>query len=362
MESIFDILYIPMGFLIRFAYNLTNNYMLAICLFALVMEILLCPIAIKQQKNQVKQASLAPKVAAIRKKYAGRNDQVTQQKQQEELMKMYQDENFNPAGGCLPLLIQLPIIMCLYSVIVNPLRYISNVPTAQITKLVEALTAKGITFTQQNQQIEIINHLREVGVSEYLTVAPALENAVLPVFRVGPFDLSQVPEISFSPFNWLMLIPVITFVVMIVSQKITQRFTYQSPENKDAQNATSMKIMMWTMPLMSVYIEFQMAAAIGIYWIFRQILATVERIILYKVFPTPKFSEEDYKEAERIAAMSNKKKREKKQVRSLHHIDDEEYLARHAADNEEETEEKEESASGKPNLIEKAPMKDDDKK
>jgi len=363
MESIFDILYIPMGFLIRLAYSLTNNYMLAICLFALVMEIILCPIAIKQQKNQVKQASLAPKVAAIRKKYAGRTDQVTQQKQQEELMRMYQDEKFNPAGGCLPLLIQLPIIMCLYSVIIHPLRYICNVPTTQINALIEVLGNQGVDISLRNQQIDIINHLREVGVTDYLSVAPALENAVLPVFKVGPFDLSQIPEISFSPFNWLMLIPVLTFVVMIVSQKITQKFTYQSPENQDAQNAMSMKIMMWTMPLMSVYIEFQLAAAIGIYWIFRQILATLERILLSKIFPTPKFSEADYKEAERQAGMSNKqKKREKKQVRSLHHIDDEEYLARHAHDDEEEedgTDEVSNTPSGKAQMIDKAPMKDD---
>ena len=59
MTSILDILYIPMGYIIRFAYSLTNNYMLAIMLFALVMEILLLPIAIKQQKNQVKQGDLS---------------------------------------------------------------------------------------------------------------------------------------------------------------------------------------------------------------------------------------------------------------------------------------------------------------
>ena len=76
MESIFDILYIPMGFLIRLAYSLTDNYVAAICLFALVMEIILCPIQIKQQKNSIKQAKLAPRVQAIRKKYAGRTDQV----------------------------------------------------------------------------------------------------------------------------------------------------------------------------------------------------------------------------------------------------------------------------------------------
>ncbi|MBQ2724221.1 MAG: hypothetical protein IJF78_00795, partial [Clostridia bacterium] len=101
-----------------------------------------------------------------------------------------------------------------------------------------------------------------------------------------------------------------------------------------------MKIMEWSMPLMFVWIEFQMAAAIGVYWIFRNVISTVEKIIIAKIMPTPKFTEEDFKEAERQANLSEKqKKREKKEqsgdrkfVRSLHHIDDEEYLERHAED------------------------------
>ena len=84
-----------MGYILRFAYSLTNNYLTSIFLFTLVIELLLTPIAVKQQKNQIKQASLAPKVAAIRKKYAGRTDQATQQKMQQETMDMYKAENFN---------------------------------------------------------------------------------------------------------------------------------------------------------------------------------------------------------------------------------------------------------------------------
>jgi len=293
MESIFDILYIPMGFLIRLAYSLTNNYVAAICLFALVMEILLTPLAIKQQKNSIKQASLAPRIQAIRKKYAGRNDQKTQQQMQQETMELYQSENFNPAGGCLPLLIQLPIIICLYNVIINPLRYICNVPKDQITALIENLTEQGMELNLRTQQVDIINHLREVGTETYTAIAPALENAVLPVFQVGPFDLSKIPTISFQPFDWLMLLPVITFIVYVVGQKITMKFTYQSPETKDAQNQMSMKIMTWTMPLMSVYIEFQMAAAIGVYWVFRQVISVIQRIIISKLMPVPHFTEEE---------------------------------------------------------------------
>ncbi len=330
MESIFDILYIPMGYLIRFAYTLTDNYLLAILLFTLVMEVILSPFGIKQQKNQVKQASLAPKVAAIRKKYAGREDNATKQKMQNELMDMYQKENFNPAGGCGTLLIQFPIIICLYNVVINPLRYISNVPKAEIQALKTFLTDAGTTLDVRNEQISIINTIRD-NVSNYYSIAPSLEGAVLPNFTVGPFDLSQIPEISFSPFNWLMLIPVLTFVVMILSQKITQKFSYQSPETIEQQNSASMKIMMWTMPLLSVYIEFQMAAAIGVYWIFRSIISTIERILFSILFPVPKFTEEDFKAAEREANVKEKKPKKnenKAPVRSLHHIDDEEYIAR----------------------------------
>lgn len=365
MESIFDILYIPMGYLIRLAYNLTNNYLLAILLFTLIMEIILSPFGIKQQKNQVKQASLAPKVAALRKKYAGRNDQATQQKMQNELMDLYKQENFNPAGGCGTLLIQFPIIICLYNVVVNPLRYICNVPTAQIESLTNYLGELGYTLDVRNRQIDIINIIRD-DISKYTGVAPALENAVIPNFKVGPFDLSQIPEISFKPFNWLMLIPVITFVVMILSQKITQKFSYQSPETAEQQNSASMKIMMWTMPLLSVYIEFKMSAAIGVYWIFRSVISTLERILFSKLIPLPQFTEEDYKAAERAANVKNKKQKNenKAPVRSLHHIDDEEYIARqeekaHALEAENRSEETAVETT-KTNDDNAAPIKNDD--
>lgn len=361
-----------MGYILRFAYSLTNNYLTSIFLFTLVIELLLTPIAVKQQKNQIKQASLAPKAAAIRKKYAGRTDQATQQKMQQETMDMYKAENFNPAGGCGPLLIQFPIIICLYNVVTRPLRYICNVPNNQIEALKNTLEGLGHEIGVSNTQIEMINLIRG-NVSDYYSVAPALEKAIIPNFHVGPLDLSQVPEISFKPFNWLMLIPVITFVVMIISQYIMQKFTYQSPEAKNTQNAASMKIMMWSMPLLSVYFEFKLSAAIGVYWIFRNILQLVERIVISKLFPIPKFTEEDYKEAERQAGLSERQKKKeakenKKFVRSLHHIDDEEYIEKHKEELAELEAEKEvknvpETKVGKTSTAKNAPapIKNDEK-
>ena len=107
MQGLFDLINIPFSWVIRFFYGLTDNYMVALLFFAIVVKLVLFPIGIKTQKNMVKQASLRPKEMAIRAKYAGRTDQATQQKMQEETMELYKRENFNPAGGCLPLLLQL---------------------------------------------------------------------------------------------------------------------------------------------------------------------------------------------------------------------------------------------------------------
>ena len=110
MQGLFDLINIPFSWVIRFFYGLTDNYMVALLFFAIVVKVVLFPLGIKQQKNMVKQASLRPKEMAIRAKYAGRTDQATQQKMQNEIMSLYQSENYNPAGGCLPMLLQLLVV------------------------------------------------------------------------------------------------------------------------------------------------------------------------------------------------------------------------------------------------------------
>lgn len=133
-------------------------------------------------------------------------------------------------------------------------------------------------------------------------------------------DLSQTP--SFTNFNLLLLVPLLTLIVTYGSTFITRKLTYNP--NPDAQNDMSMKIMNLSMPLLSVYISFTVAAAIGLYWVFRNILSVLQQLILVKMFPIPKFTEEDYKAAEREANMSKRqiKKSEKQKVRSLHRIDE----------------------------------------
>lgn len=121
-----------------------NHYILALLFFALIVQILLLPLNIKQHKSQIKMAEVKPKEMAIREKYKGRNDRVTQQKMSIEIQEMYQQSGYNQFAGCLPLLIQLPIIIVLFNIVRQPITYgvrltdvDSNFDTAYYSQAVE---------------------------------------------------------------------------------------------------------------------------------------------------------------------------------------------------------------------------------
>ena len=113
LNQLLNPIYKGIGFFLAWMDSWAGNYLLVLLIFAVLVEILMLPLGIKQQKNSIKQARLRPKEMAIRKKYAGRTDAVTQQKMQAEIQELYRKENFNQFAGCLPMLIQLPIILIL---------------------------------------------------------------------------------------------------------------------------------------------------------------------------------------------------------------------------------------------------------
>jgi len=361
IEGIVDILRVPIAFILRICHSFCNligvgNYLFALLLFAFIMQIILLPFAIKQQKNSIRQANFAPKIAAIKNKYKGRTDKATQQKIQEETMALYQKENFNPMGGCLPLLVQMPILFALFRVITMPMRYLAGIHTEAITKMINlsnGLFAKGVTGIEQitsrdaYAQIKLVSNLRSLGEGAANGIAKAagvtdFDYSKIPNFKMfgGAIDLSEAPSTVVARegfFNWMILIPVITIIALIFSQWLTKKFTYQAPETEAAQKGCSMKVMMYAMPVLSGYFAYIVAAAIGIYWIFRNLLSLLQQIVLSKVMPLPVFTDEDYKAAEREMFKTQAKKKKsgerdpnRPKVRSLHHIDDdddEEYVS-----------------------------------
>lgn len=337
MSNFFDFLNVPMGYVIRFCYAIIPNYMLALLLFALVIKLLLFPLGIKQQRNMVKQAGLKPKETAIRKRYAGRTDKVTQQKMNEEVMKLYQTENYSPMGGCLPLLVQLPIIMSLYSVINNPLKYLcsftADAITAITTRVTELYTSSSLALTGITQSvidkleagkaltsIDLVTVMRGDNFSRFSDLIPSgFTASQLPNFTAfgGLINLADVPSVTH--FTVLTLIPILTFVIAFFSMRLTRKMTY-TPNMDDPSSRASMKIMDFTMPLFSVWITFTVPALIGVYWIYQNVLSTLQQYILKQMYPIPKFTEDDFKAAER--EMNGTVRKEKKKVRSLHRIDE----------------------------------------
>ncbi len=314
----FDFINQAFGYVLRFFYNLIPNYAVALLLFAVFVKIILFPLGIKQQKNMVKQASLRPKEAAIRKKYAGRTDKVTQQKLNEEIMGLYQSENFSPMSGCLPMLIQLPIIFILYEVIRRPLKYLCMLSDETIAKIGEVCKSLNPDMAiSVNNDISFIEPIKN-NFEAFKEVLGDFTLADLPNFNVfGVIDLSETPTVA---LNWLILIPILTFVFQFFSMKLTRKFTYQAPAAAGGPDVgKSMKIMDYTMPLMTVWISFMMPAVIAMYWIYQNIFGVVQQIILSKMYPIPTFTDEELKRLEKEYGGNVKK--EKKKVRSLHNID-----------------------------------------
>lgn len=381
-----DTLLVLIGKFLKLLTNITGGkYVFGLFIFAIVVEIVMLPFGIKQQQNSIKQAKLRPKEMAIRNKYKGRNDQATQQKMTQEIQKMYQDEGFNPMGGCLPMLIQLPIILALYQIVIDPLRYVlgkaASLSTALTTYCTTAKAAGGlgIEIGSGKGTIELLAQARGhlVGLKDFAFFSnanecyAALDIKDIPDFELFGVNMGRIPTFT----SILVLVPILTFVFYFVSMKLNRKFSYQ-PSVQDPQMGCSNNMMDITMPLMSVYIAFIVPAAVGIYWIFKSVLSTLKQFIMHKVMPTPVFTEEDYKAAER--ELKGKSKPEKRapgervgkdgqKVRSLHYIDaDDEPLPPPVPDKVEEKAERKaedagEAAEGKQDLSDVPHLKEDRK-
>ena len=303
----------PFSFVFRFCYWIFPHYAGALLLFAIFTKILLLPLSIKQQKNQIKMAKLRPQIFLIEKKYAGRNDQVTLRKKQQEIMDLQTQAGASPWAGCLPLLIQLPIIMGLYELVRKPLTWLRIFPA-------ETITALG----GDADQIQLISKI-----TAYPSAYPNIDVEALPNLMM--FDKSLGIDPNITGTGWLVLIPILVFVTSFASMKLTRRFMANTQIGQTPDQQTSMKIMDFAMPLLSLYFAFNFSAALGLYWIYQTVLGAAQSVILAYAMPLPKYTDEELK----MMQKEMKKNRgaysdpsrvtcrdDSAPVRSLHYIDE----------------------------------------
>ncbi|MGN0636417.1 MAG: YidC/Oxa1 family membrane protein insertase [Acutalibacteraceae bacterium] len=272
-------LYQFFGFLLRELCLLVDNYGLALILLTLIARLVMLPMSVKQQKSSAKMQRLQSKVRKIQQQYAG-----DQKKIQEETQALYAQEGTNPMNmGCLPLLLQLPIIYGLLGAIYHPLQYVLNISSQDVNALTEALK-NIVEISSKNSRLvemQIIEHIGELtGV-----VSPDVINKISSFdFSFLGLSLGQVPSIKQPSVLWL--IPILSFV----SQLATSLFMYvrQKESNPEMAKNPSMGCMTFGMPLFSLYFTFQFPVGIGVYWIASSVIAFVQTVVLNSVFSPKK--------------------------------------------------------------------------
>lgn len=321
-----------------------NYYVVSIVVFAIIVEVLMLPMSVKQQKNSIGMAKLRPAIARIEKKYAGRNDQVTLRKKQEEIMALQQKEGYSPFSGCMPLLIQLIIVgFILYPIIQNPLRYVLDQSAGFSSALVSYATAPkaagglGLSLSSSGNVIELLAALNETnmaGIKNFSLIANGEEvlntfnNLSIPNFTAFGINLGKLPSFT----SILILVPILNVIGQWASMFLTRRWTntgYNAMGAADGQDKFSLKMMDVVPILMTVFIMFQVPAMIGVYWFFRSLVSLGKQFIMKTVLPVPKYTEEELREIEKAEKERQKAQKaalkQQPKYRSLHYIDEDDY-------------------------------------
>lgn len=301
----------PLGFILGLCYHFVRNYGLALILFTVITRVCLLPLAVKQQKSMADNARIQPKIQQLQKKYAK-----DKQKLNEEMMKLYQEEGFNPMGGCLPLLIQMPILFGLFNVIYKPLSYMIGLTTNQVSSVVRALwpqikaiagsdLGKNITVAQaiNNGRIEIYaanamrNNMDKLG---------GIVSANTPQLDFGflGMDLSATPKLtSITHLSWLLLIPLLCYFTSLLSSWYNMKVQKQTMPQ--GQNMAGMNIsMLLIMPLVSAYFAFTVPAGVGFYWICTNLFMILQTWLMNKFY-----------NPQRLAALAEEKAAKRKEMR-----------------------------------------------
>ena len=286
-----DIIRVPFGWLLCLLYQLTTNYGVALILFSILVKLILMPTTIKSKRSMMKMSRLTPQIQYIQKKYE--NDQ---QKQAAEMQALYKREGVSMGGGCLWSLLPLLILIPLYNVVRMPITYILQERDAADALVKAVMAAKPALFEGTNEYY----HQMIAGANltpEIVATVEGVKNAALAGAGVNftflGVNLSQIPQYNlFSAAFWsswntvgAFLLPVLAtasqFLTMFISQKVNDSLVTNEKGIKDKEaakqseaNKTS-KIMMYTMPLMTLFIGYSMPAAMSLYWLIQGIVGTV---------------------------------------------------------------------------------------
>ena len=302
------------------------NIGLAIILFTIIINLLMMPLTIKQQKFSKLNAKMQPEIQAIQKKYKGKNDNNSVMAMNEETQAVYAKYGVSPTGSCVQLLIQMPILFALYRVIYAMPAYVTKIKNAFFPLVDKLMVQEGSAefvqsfknstmyakqfknelFTSGNVeyvQNTFIDCLNKASTSEWLSISekyPELANDVtatlehLDVYNsfLG-LNIANSPSYiigeAFKTGSFLLIIgaiaiPALSALTQWINTKLMPQASTSSNSGNDATDsmAQSMKMMNTTMPLMSAFFCFTLPAGMGIYWIAGSVVRSIQQVAINK--------------------------------------------------------------------------------
>ena len=249
------------------------SWVLSIVFLVLVVHACIFPAFLKSIKGMRNMQAIAPKMKKIQQKYKGKNDSASKEAMQREMMKLYQENNANPAGSCLPMMIQGPAFMSIwYTLSVIP--FIARGKHA-------SLGAFDIATAQQF----VKTHVFGVGVSDTFMTVQAGGKVVIVIFVI-----LMCAAMWYMQFN-----------------NIRKNLP---PESKQGSQYTMQKLMMWGFPLIYVFSAFALPFAMLVYWLVNNIINMLRSIWQVYAFPTPGSPAAEEKEKRDYKKESERRQRE----------------------------------------------------
>ena len=276
LASFWDFIRVPFGYLMDYLYRFTGNYGVSMILFAIIVKVIMLPIAAKSKRSSMKMSRISPQVKKIQEKYAD-----NPQKQNEAMQALYKEEGISLGGGCLWAFIPLLILIPLYNVVREPIVYMLHESRGEAKEIIRVikeaapeLFGGNSYYHQMTAAANISQYAEQIKAAGIAVSERTLEGIN---FSFLGIDLSSVPSLNvfkWSAYDWAhigaFLLPLLSaagqVLSMIVAQKTNnsvitnENGVYDDEAAKESKANQTSKTMLWMMPLMSLWIGFSMPA------------------------------------------------------------------------------------------------------
>lgn len=296
----------PFAWLLMLFYDFSQNYGIALILFALVIKLVLFPFNLKGKKSMIQMNLLSSKMQQLQKQYGKDRERYNL-----EIQKLYEKEKVNPMSGCLWSFIPIIFLMVLYGIIREPLTYLMNVPADMIETVAEVT---GVANSGTYPQIAMLKAIADPAVLEQVKAALG-ETAGAGLFSMNVeflgINLANIPQLNFwsNGMNWgsvgLFLLPLVSVGTSLLSMYVSMKTNQMNRGGEqNEQMAKTNRTMMIFMPIMSLWIGFTVPAGLSIYWIAQYIFSIFQELICGRLL------KKDYEKARAEAAERERQEKE----------------------------------------------------